>query len=159
MADVQTFEVDANLAPVNVGPWNFVFCYIFRGLTTFNKTTFAKNEKYEHGGWLKFKIFCSVAKTHEPLHLEKQSFVQWKIMDIPTSFILIIIFFNKPFEYSGDGIFKLLRWIQTLHQSTWGHNILYADRSSEGEQLLIWPLLRETKNTYMAGSWKLKLTF
>jgi hypothetical protein len=25
MADVQTFEVGAKLAPVNVGPWDFVF--------------------------------------------------------------------------------------------------------------------------------------
>jgi hypothetical protein len=25
-----------------------------------------------------------MAGTHEPLHLDKQSFVQWKIMDIPT---------------------------------------------------------------------------
>jgi hypothetical protein len=31
-------------------------------------------------------------KTYDPLYLDKWSFVQWKIMDIPTSFIWIIIF-------------------------------------------------------------------
>jgi hypothetical protein len=28
----------------------------------------------------------------------------------------------------------ILRWMKNLHQSTWDHNILYADISSEGEQ-------------------------
>jgi hypothetical protein len=73
-------------------------------------------------------------------------------MDIPTSFIWIIIFFNEPFEYGDGGILKLIRWMQNLHQSTWDHKILYADRPSKGEQHLIRPLLRETKNENMAGS-------
>jgi hypothetical protein len=30
---------------------------------------------------------------------------------------------------------KFLRWMQNLPQSTWDHKILYADRSSEGEEL------------------------
>jgi hypothetical protein len=29
--------------------------------------------------------------------------------------------------------FKLLRWMQKLHQSTWDHKILYTDRSSKDE--------------------------
>jgi hypothetical protein len=37
-----------------------------------------------------------------PLHLVKWSFVQWKIKDIPTSFIWISIFFDGAAEY-GDG--------------------------------------------------------
>jgi hypothetical protein len=37
---------------------------------------------------------------HESLHLDKWSFVQWKIMDIPESFIGIIIFFAGAFEYA-----------------------------------------------------------
>jgi hypothetical protein len=73
-------------------------------------------------------------------------------VDIPTSFILIINFFTGPFEYGDGGIFKLFRWMQNLHQSTWDHNILYADRWLEDEQLLIRPLLREYKNMNMAGS-------
>jgi hypothetical protein len=46
---------------------------------------------------------------------------------------------------------KLLRWMQNLHQSTWDHEILYADRSSKDEQLLIRPFLSKTKNTNMAA--------
>jgi hypothetical protein len=46
-----------------------------------------------------------------------------------------------------------------MDQSSWDHKILYANRSSEDEQLLIRPILREPKNTSMAGGWKLKLTF
>jgi hypothetical protein len=57
------------------------------------------------------------------------------------------------------GLFKLLRWAQHLHQSTWDHKILYADTSLEDEQLLIRPLLRESKNINMAGGSKLKFTF
>jgi hypothetical protein len=36
---------------------------------------------------------------------------------------------------------------------------LYADRSSEEEQLLIRPHLRKTKSTAMVGGWRLKFTF
>jgi hypothetical protein len=45
--------------------------------------------------------------------------------------------------------FKLLRWMQNLHQSAWEHEILYTDRSSKDEQLSIRPFLLETKNTNM----------
>jgi hypothetical protein len=43
--------------------------------------------------------------------------------------------------------------------STWDNKTLYTDRSSEDEQLLIRLLLRNTKNTNMAGDWNLKFTF
>jgi hypothetical protein len=39
--------------------------------------------------------------THEPLQSDKWSFMQWKIMGIPTSFICMIIFFDGGFEYTG----------------------------------------------------------
>jgi hypothetical protein len=100
-----------------------------------------------------------MATTHELLHIDKRSSVQWKKMDIPTSFIWMIISFNGPFEYGDGGIFILLRWMQNLHQSTWDHTILYANKSLEDEQLLIRPLLRESKNMNMAGGWMLKFTF
>jgi hypothetical protein len=74
-----------------------------------------------------------MAATHELLHLDERSFVQRKIVDIPTSFIWIIIFCNRPFEYGNGGILKLLRWMQNLHYSTWENTILYADRSLEDE--------------------------
>jgi hypothetical protein len=49
--------------------------------------------------------------------------------------------------------------MQNFHQSTWDDEILYADRYSEDKQLLIRPLLREAKNTNMAGGCNLKFTF
>jgi hypothetical protein len=49
-------------------------------------------------------------------------------MDIPTRFIWN--FFYEAFEYGGT--FERLRWIQNLHQSTWDHEMVYADRSSKG---------------------------
>jgi hypothetical protein len=38
-----------------------------------------------------------------------------------------------------------------LRQSTWDHEIFYAERSSKDEQLLVMSVLRKTKNTNMAG--------
>jgi hypothetical protein len=61
--------------------------------------------------------------THELLHLDKQSLVQLKIMDIQVLFD----FFKRPFEYGNGGILKVLRWMQNLHQSTWDHAIFHAD--------------------------------
>jgi hypothetical protein len=40
-----------------------------------------------------------------------------------------------------------------------GHKILYADRSLKDEQLLISPLLQESKNMNMAGGSKSNFTF
>jgi hypothetical protein len=57
------------------------------------------------GGWLLKLKFCFIAATHEPLHLDKRGFIQWKIVDILTSFIWIIISFNRPFGYADGGIF------------------------------------------------------
>jgi hypothetical protein len=49
--------------------------------------------------------------------------------------------------------------MQDLQKSMWNHKILYADRFSEVEQLLIRPLLRESKNTNMVGGRNLKFRF
>jgi hypothetical protein len=49
---------------------------------------------------LKFK-FHLIETTHRPLHLDKRILEQWRIMNIPTSFIWIIIFFDGGFKY-GD---------------------------------------------------------
>jgi hypothetical protein len=46
--------------------------------------------------------------------------------------------------------------MQNLHQSTWDHEILYSDRYSKDEQLLIGSVLLKTKNTNMAAVWMLK---
>jgi hypothetical protein len=62
------------------------------------------------------------------------------------------MFFNRPFDCGDGGVFKLLMWMQNLHQSMWGHTILYADISLDDDQVLIRPLLRESKNVNLAGS-------
>jgi hypothetical protein len=75
--------------------------------------------------------------THKLLQLDKRSLLQWKIMNVSTSFICVIILFNRPFEYDDCTIFKLLMWMQNLNQSTWDRDILYAGRYLRDKQLLI----------------------
>jgi hypothetical protein len=70
------------------------------------------------GGWKLQLTCCFMATTHEPLHLHKRSFAKRKIMDIPISFIWIIIFFNGAIEYGDGGIFRLLKRMQRLYQLT-----------------------------------------
>jgi hypothetical protein len=83
------------------------------------------------GGWnLKF-AFWYLQTTHEPLHLGKQSLVQLKIMDIPTSFTWIIILGGRAFEYGDGGILKLM---QTLGETTWDHE---ANRASKDKQIVM----------------------
>jgi hypothetical protein len=55
-----------------------------------------------------------MSTSHESLYLGKESFVQWKVVDVPTSFILNIIFFDKAFEYAGGGNFVVM-FGQTLN--------------------------------------------
>jgi hypothetical protein len=78
---------------------------------------------------LKLK-FDFMETTYELFNWGKQSLLHWKIVDIITSFIWLIIFFVGTFEFDYCKIFKLLRWIQNLHQSIWDNEILYADSSS-----------------------------
>jgi hypothetical protein len=66
-------------------------------------------------------------------------------VDKRTSFILITIFLNGAFEYGDGGILKLPRWIQNLHQSTWGHSISYAERSLNDEEILMRQLCEKPK--------------
>jgi hypothetical protein len=42
---------------------------------------------------------------------------------------------DGAFEYDSGWTFRLLRWLQDLHQSTWDYEILYADRYSKDRQL------------------------
>jgi hypothetical protein len=62
-----------------------------------------------------------------------------------------VIFNQVPSTIPKWRTFKLLRWMQNLNQSTWEHEILYTDRSSKDEKLLIRPFLSKTKNTNMAA--------
>jgi hypothetical protein len=56
MVGFQATEMDAKLAPVNLGPYSFVWRQILRRWTTFYKTTFTRFQKYERGRRLKVKI-------------------------------------------------------------------------------------------------------
>jgi hypothetical protein len=47
------------------------------------------------GGWKLEFILCFIETTHELLHLDKLGLVQYMIMDIPASFILIIILHDE----------------------------------------------------------------
>jgi hypothetical protein len=55
------------------------------------------------------------------------------------------------FTYGDGGVFKQLRWMENLRQSTWDHEIWHADSSSDARLVLKRPRLRETKNMNMAG--------
>jgi hypothetical protein len=57
--------------------------------------------------------------THEPLRLDEQGLVQWRVMHLAMIFIWITVFFDGAFEYGDGVIFKLLRCMQKLHQSAW----------------------------------------
>jgi hypothetical protein len=46
------------------------------------------------------------------------------------------VLFNLVPLTNSKWTFKLLRWMQHLYQSAWGHEILYADRYSKDKQLL-----------------------
>jgi hypothetical protein len=67
-----------------------------------------------------------------------------------------LTFYSVPSTVPKWRTFKLPRWMQNLHQSTWDHQILYTDKSSKDEQPLIRPFLSKTKNTNMAAVWMLK---
>jgi hypothetical protein len=57
------------------------------------------------GGW-KLKLeFCFMETTHEPLDLRKWSVIQWKIMDIPARWILIVILFHWALKYADGAKF------------------------------------------------------
>jgi hypothetical protein len=82
---------------------NFCMLKIYSGWT-FLTNTFAKTQKYKHGGTLKCKNQISFygANSWTVVLTVRQSFVQWKIMDIPTNCILTIIFFDRDFEFGVD---------------------------------------------------------
>jgi hypothetical protein len=53
--------------------------------------------------------------------------------------------------------FETYEVMQNLHQSTWDHEMLHSDRSSEDEQLLMRPLLRKSKKCEHYGRLKIKM--
>jgi hypothetical protein len=69
------------------------------------------------------------------------------------------IFFILHLQPFKNDVFRLLKWMQNLHQSTWDHEILYADRFSKDEQLLVRPFLWKIKNTNVEGGIRLQFMF
>jgi hypothetical protein len=55
--------------------------------------------------------------------------------------------------------FEFLGRMQNFYRSRWGHEILYAGRSSEDKQLFNQITFVKNKNTNMDGGWYLKFTF
>jgi hypothetical protein len=53
--------------------------------------------------------------------------------------------------------FKLLRWMKNLHHSTWDHEILYTDKSSKDEQLLVRPFFVKNKKYEHGGRFNVKI--
>jgi hypothetical protein len=49
-------------------------------------------------GW-KLNCILFLYKTHKPLHLDKGSLVQWKIINIATGSVQICILYVKSFKY------------------------------------------------------------
>jgi hypothetical protein len=95
MTDLQITSMGKKFASVNVGPWHF---YADRSYEDkqLKKNTSRKNKSTNMAGSLnlKFQFWC-MEITHGPLHLDKRSSVQWKIMDIATSYIWVSIFFDE----------------------------------------------------------------
>jgi hypothetical protein len=86
-----------------MGPWNSVCWLNLKEWTTFKKTTFARSQKYEYDGRLKFRIHILFdGENSWSIAFRQMTFVQWKNMDIPTSFLRINTFIEKAFKY-GDG--------------------------------------------------------
>jgi hypothetical protein len=49
-----------------------------------------------------------MATTHEPLHLDKWRFVQWKSLDVTATYIWTITFFGVPFAYAMVRNFEVM---------------------------------------------------
>jgi hypothetical protein len=43
---------------------------------------------------------------------------------------------DEAFAYGNGRMFELVRWMRNFHQSTWDHEILYADRATKDKQVL-----------------------
>jgi hypothetical protein len=73
--------------------------------------------------------------THELNALRSTKFGTMKYYRHTYNFYVNVIFFVGPFV-NGDGkIFRLLRWMQTLHQSSWDNEILYKYTSLKDNNL------------------------
>jgi hypothetical protein len=77
------------------------------------------------------------------------------LVDIPTSFIWIVIFFGEVFDMSMG----FLNSSSGCKTCTSQHSTMCFGRSVKDDQLVIRPHLRKTSNTNMVGGWKSKFKF
>jgi len=91
--------MDEKLTPLSVGPW-----LLYSDRSFMNEQLLISQFLWEiksvnvEGGWkLKF-IFCFMETAHTPLYLDKWSLIQYKILDVPTSFMWIITLVPKAFK-------------------------------------------------------------
>jgi hypothetical protein len=54
-------------------------------------------------------------------------------------------------------MFRLLKWMQNLHQSTWDHEILYADRFLKDEQTSNKTIFVKDKKYERGGRYKVTI--
>jgi hypothetical protein len=100
VADFQTSEVDAELLPVNMGPWSCVFWQVSVGWTTLNETTLAKNRNYEYGLRLKIKIDILFCRDNTwTVAIRQTKLCSVKDHGHSYNFIWIIILIDSAFQY------------------------------------------------------------
>jgi hypothetical protein len=51
---------------------------------------------------------------------------------MPLKLTLMLIFFTAVGATIAKWTFRLMRWMQNLHHSMWGHKILYCDKIIRG---------------------------
>jgi hypothetical protein len=126
--------------------WDHEVCMLIDLQSTNNlKDCLTKNRQYD-GERLKFKIHILFYGDNSwTIALRQTKFGTMKDDVHTCSFSWIIIFFDRAFEYGDGGISKLMRWMQNLHQSIRNHDILYPERASNNEQLLIRPFYEKQK--------------
>jgi hypothetical protein len=111
--DGRIFKLLRWMQNLHQSTWDHKMLYtnIFRGWTSCNKITFAiiQNMNMAFGWKLKF-TFYFMDSTHEPLHLDKWSLVHWKVMDIPTRFIRIVIFLTELLNMAAFRNCEVLCW-------------------------------------------------
>jgi hypothetical protein len=111
--DVQTSEVDVKHAPCH-----FVCWQTSKGWTAFNQTIFVREKsKYDRGGRLKAKIQIFVCEGNSwTVVLIQLSLAHWKVTNIPTGFISIIILVDEVVNVAMMRNFEVMLG-QTLNHS------------------------------------------
>jgi hypothetical protein len=105
----RTFKLLRWMKNLNQSTWEHKFSVLvdLKRMNNFSWGHLCQKQKNTNmaASWMLQFIVCFVETTHEPLHLDKWTFVLQKIMDMPTSLILIIILFEAVFKYDDGAKF------------------------------------------------------